>query len=123
MDNSRRTQRVASMIRAELAKILLEEIADPALSVLQVNEVELSKDLKHARVFFSLGDTKLKAKDIQRGLSRAMPFFRRKLGDNLDLRYVPSLEFEEDTHNDSVDRVFTLLHEVQKETPKDLETT
>jgi len=119
--DNRRTQRVASLIRGELARVLLEEIADPALSTIHVNEVELSNDLKHARVFFSPGESQLKEKDLQRGLQRALPFFRRKLGDNLDLRYVPELEFEEDKHGDTVNRVFTLLRDAKSEGSKDLE--
>ncbi len=126
MDAIRRSQRVATLIRAELARVLIEEVADPALSQLHINEVELSKDLKAAKVFFSPGESTLKPKDIKKGLGRALPFFRRKLADNLDLRYVPTLEFEEDKHGETVSRVFSLLNEAAPHDllgSKDLETT
>jgi ribosome-binding factor A len=114
MSSSRRTQRMSSLIRAELARILVEEIADPALSGLSITEVELSGDFKHAKVFFHPPERKISEKEIGKGLQRAMPFFKKKLGDNLQLRYIPALEFSHDTHAATVARVFSLLETVHR---------
>jgi ribosome-binding factor A len=117
MSSSRRTQRMASLIRSELARILIEEIADPALSGLSVTEVELSADLKHARVFFHPPERKAH-KEIAKGLHRALPFFKKKLGDNLQLRYIPTIEFTHDTHAENVARVFSLIDEIHQPSPE-----
>jgi ribosome-binding factor A len=101
---------VASLIRSELARLLIEEISDPRLKEVVITEVELSKDLKHARVLFAKGEANLK--EVDRGLHRAIPFFRRKLGDNLQLRFVPELDFQVDTHGDSLNRLLHLFDDV-----------
>jgi ribosome-binding factor A len=108
--DSRRTHKVASLIRSELARLLIEEISDPRLKEVVITEVELSRDLKHARVLFAKGEGNLK--EINQGLNRAVPFFRRKLADNLQLRYVPELGFQVDTHGDSLNRLLHLFDDV-----------
>src|SRR4051812_48854883 len=108
--HSRRPHKVASLIRSELARLLIEEISDPSLKDVVITEVELSRDLKLARVLFAKGEANLK--EVDRGLHRAAPFFRRKLGDGLQLRFVPALEFQLDTHGDTLNRLLHLFDDV-----------
>lgn len=105
---------MASLIRGEMARLLIEEISDPSLREIIITEIELSKDLKHARVFYSpqAEISPKQEKEIDKGLHRAMPFFRRKIADNLDLRYVPELIFQRDQHGESVSRLLHLFEEV-----------
>jgi ribosome-binding factor A len=103
---------MAHTIRAELARILLEEVSDPALRESSIHEVILSKDLKHAKVFFGIPEGATANKSAE-GFQRAQAFFKKKLADNLKLRYVPSLEFERDVHTDSVNRLYDLFEEVR----------
>jgi ribosome-binding factor A len=106
---------MSHLIRAELARVLIEEISDPSLADVTFTEVELTADLRHARVFFMSSDlnpTPQKEKEKTRGFHRAMPFFRRRIADNLDLRYVPDLDFVRDTHGESVNRLLHLMDEV-----------
>lgn len=112
--DSRRTQRVASLIRAELARLLTEDISDPALVTVSINDVTLSKDLKIARIYFGLSPAPvIKEKDLKKGFDRAIPYMRKKLGENLKLRFVPSLVFEHDTHSDELSRLYHLMEDVQ----------
>lgn len=114
--DSRRTQRMATLLRAEMARLLIEEVSDPSLREIIITDVELSKDLKHARVFFApqQGEiTPKQEKEIDKGLHRAVPFFRRKIADNLDLRYVPELIFQRDQHGESVSRLLHIFEEVE----------
>lgn len=114
---SRRTERVNSLIRSTLSKILLEEVSDPALQDIMVTEVELSPDLKNARVFYSkthFHESALKDAEIKKGLKRVNPFLRKQLAQELELRVVPELRFEEDTHSEDVNRIMHLLEEVKE---------
>ena len=110
-----RTERLASLIRAELARILLEEISDPSLKETRITRVEVTGDLKEANIYFSPDESGGATDDKQtlRGFSRATPFFKRKLGDNLDLRYIPSLKFRKDTKGASIQRIFEMLDELR----------
>lgn len=113
MNPTRRTQRLASVLRDELAKLVVEETSDPALQDVVITDVSLSPDMKNARIYFTAGF--MKQADVRNGFRRAGPFLRRKIGERLRLRYVPELNFEVDSQGDSVDRIFTLLHEVSSD--------
>ena len=66
---SRRSQRVADLVRAELSRLVLTEAHDPELHRVTITDVEMPPDLKSARVFFScLGgdDERAKAADALR---------------------------------------------------------
>lgn len=102
---------MASLIRSELARVLIEEVSDPSLREVVITEVELSRDLKNARVFYAKGAANVK--EVGRGLHRALPYFKRKLGDNLQLRHIPDLQFEVDTHGESLTRLMNLFHEIE----------
>jgi len=112
--DTRRTHRMASLVRAELARLLLEEVSDPSLKDILITDVQISKDLKDAHVFFSpQGELSAKQeKEAKKGFERASSFFRRKIGENLDVRYVPALKFERDTHGQNVSRLLHLFDEV-----------
>jgi ribosome-binding factor A len=110
---SHRVQKMASLIRSEIARLLVAEVADPRLQHLVITEVELSKDLRHARVFYEAGQSS-DQKEILRGLSRAGAFFRKKIGTNLDLKYVPELSFQADVHSSNLNRVLSALEQVKK---------
>lgn len=110
MSSTRRTSKVASLIRSELARLLIEEVSDPRLKEIVITEVEVTKDLQKARVFFAKGEANLK--EVDRGLKRGIAFFRRRLGENLELRYVPELEFQVDDHGDNLNRLLHLFDDV-----------
>lgn len=110
---SHRLQKMASLIQNELARLIVAEISDPRVRHVVITNVEVSRDLRYAKVFFEGGGV-VEPKEIKRGLSSAIPFFRRKLGSNLDIRYVPEITFEADRKTGNVSRVLSLLDEVQK---------
>lgn len=107
---SRRPQKVAALIQSELARLLVEDIDDPSLRDVAITEVQVSNDLKNVFVYFEKRVTELKK--IEEGLKRAIPFFKRRIAENLNLRYVPELHFKLDTHSQSVSRVFSLLDQL-----------
>ena len=113
MGDSRRVNRMAALIRSELSRILVQETADPRLQQVVITDVSLSRDLKNARVYVAPPASAAALKDTTRGLVRATPFFRRVLGDRLELRYVPQLEFRADEHTDRAIRVESLLDELK----------
>lgn len=88
-----RSLRVGEQIRRELADLLRTEVKDPGMGLVTVGDVEVSKDLSHARVYFTvLGDEAATAL-TQTALDRASGFLRRELGKRMRLRVVPELRF------------------------------
>lgn len=117
--DSRRTQRFESVIRGELARIVTEEVADPRLSGVLITDVRLSTDRKHARIYFTAPaqTTEKQEREAMKGLKHALPFFRRRIADNLEMRYIPELEFERDRHGESVSRLLTVFEEIEGKRP------
>jgi ribosome-binding factor A len=110
----RRADRVGDLVRRELSRLLLREIKDPRLGQVVVTKVEMSADLRHARVFFTGAPGPDHAGEVA-GLQSAAGFLRGKLGRSLRLRNAPELAFEVD---DSVDRslhIAALLKQVARE--------
>lgn len=110
-----RVQRVAEQMKKEIADILRNELRDPRLGMVSITEVELSADLRYARVFVSvLGDDQA-IKDNMEILERASGLIRRQVGDRLPLRFVPEISFRFDPSIERGARIAQLLHQVRRE--------
>jgi ribosome-binding factor A len=100
MASERRANQIADTIWRELAFILKRSIADPRLQTVTVTGVDVSTDLRHARVFVTMRDMDNR-ESMMKGLSRAAAFIRRELSQATALRVVPEIHFYFD---DSIDR-------------------
>lgn len=95
----KRSERVAGQIRRDLARLIQQEIKDPEVGFVSLSDVEVSRDLSHAKVYITVFDPEKAAESIK-ALRRASAFLRRRLGQELRLRHVPELHF---LHDDSVE--------------------
>ncbi len=87
-----RSDRFAAQIQRELASLVLHGLKDPGISAPSILDVEVSKDLSHARVFFSVLDETDAAPTLQ-ALNRASGFLQRAIGKALKARITPKLSF------------------------------
>ena len=110
---SQRQLRVAEEVRHVLAHVIeRDELHDPELAgaLITISEVRISADLKNATAFVSpLGGGD--ARPLVRALLRATPFLRRRVGQEMSLRHVPSLSFQADPSFDEAQRIQELLNE------------
>jgi len=87
-----RSERLASQIQRELAQLVQTELKDPRLGMPSILEVQVSKDLAHARVYFSV----LNPDDAEvclEALNRASGFLQREIGKSIKSRVTPRLSF------------------------------
>jgi ribosome-binding factor A len=99
---SNRPERVAHLMRREIAEILQRELRDPRLgTMVSVTDVEVTRDLSFARVFVSILDTGAGRDQALVALQRAAGFVRHALGPRLGLREVPEIRF---VHDESIAR-------------------
>jgi len=104
---NRRPSRVAEAIRNELAVLLLQESRDPRLAGVSLSRVEVSPDLRTARVYYSCRQEEMK--NVQAGLSRARGFMRSSLAKRMSLRCTPNLIFKYDlsvVYREEMDQIF-----------------
>ncbi len=113
-----RPEKVAHLMRREVADILQSKLRDPRLTtMISVTDVEVTSDLSFARIFVSvLGDDAQRAHAVSR-LQHASGFVRHELGDRLGLREVPDLRFVLDDSLDRGARVDDLLRRIKTGEP------
>ena len=95
----KRSERVSGQLRRELAQMIQREIKDPEVGFVSVSDVEVTRDLAHAKVYVTVFNTD-EAKVSIKALKRAAGFLRTRLGQELRMRNVPQLHF---LHDDSVE--------------------
>lgn len=89
---SYRSARIADAIKRELIFILQGSLEDPRLDGIMVEEVEISPDSSHARIFFTIEDPAM-GPQTEKILSRAVGYIRTLLAQSLNLGYTPALRF------------------------------
>jgi len=96
-----RPSRVADAIQKEISQMILQELKDPRIGFVTVTRIEVTRDLRLARVFYSVMGDPAAQETSQKALETAKGFIRKQLGRRLRLRYTPELQFRLD---DSVER-------------------
>jgi ribosome-binding factor A len=109
----KRSERLGELILAEISDLIRRDIKDPRVGFVTLTRVEMSDDLRYAKVFVSsLGSEQEKARTLQ-GLSSATGYMRRHLGRALHLRYTPEITFlidESLEHGAKIAQLLRQLH-------------
>jgi ribosome-binding factor A len=112
---TRRQERVCELIHQEISNLLQKKMADPRLARATVLAVEITPDLKSARVFISaFGDLEARQQSLE-GLEHASGYIRRELAHRLQLRYAPELHFFLDDSWQHGARIDELLERLKKD--------
>lgn len=89
-----RAGRIADEIHHIIASVCYNELSDPRLKGLEITDVKVTKDLQIARVYYYMQDANEdNMRPVKEGLESAAGFFKRSIAKELDLRYVPDIEF------------------------------
>ena len=113
--SSRRVLKVAQAIREVVSLAILVDLKDPRVSDVTVTYVEVSGDLRLAKVHVSVMGDDAKKRLCLRGLKHATGFLQSKIGKRIDTRYIPRLKFELDKGNENAMEVTRILKEVLPE--------
>ena len=109
-----RSQRVSTAVREELSEIIGFELSDPRLAEVDVTDVTVSPDSRHALVKVSLGGGEHEQNQAMAALDHARNYLRHELASRLSLRRIPELHFEPDHYPDAAARVEILLKRAKK---------
>jgi ribosome-binding factor A len=113
----KRRDRVGEMLREKIALILLHKSRDPRLQTITVTSVEVSDDLRRAKVFYLTRGQEAELPFIQKALQKAAGFIKQELAQEHILRVMPELTFRVDESWQRGERVAVLLRQVHQETP------
>lgn len=113
--SSQRPERVQEAIRQEVSKIIQDEMRDPRLGFLTITGVVLTRDLRYARIYFSvLGEDKDKRLALK-GLKNAKGYIKGLLADRVKLKFMPDIEFKIDESFEHTRHVYDVLNKIKKE--------
>lgn len=110
---TRRVQKVAELLRQQLAE-MIEGVIPEELGLVTVTEVMVSADIKNATIYISCLE-KSSEKEILAKLKEETPDFQHTLGRRLKMRYIPKLSFKVDRGLESINRVEEILEKVKKD--------
>ena len=110
---SRRVERLNAQLRADISELIQREVRDPGLpGLVSITSVDLSPDLRHARVYVSVLGGDAERSRALAALQRAAGFIRHELAQRLTMRSVPELAFRPDASLERGERIIELLREV-----------
>jgi ribosome-binding factor A len=105
---SGRPQKLGDLIQRELSELLQRELRDPRVGMITITAVDVSPDISHAKVMFTIFE-KDKLKDTLAGLKRSAGFLRSQLARRIKLYTTPELRFEYDESVERGDRLSRLI--------------
>jgi ribosome-binding factor A len=113
--SSRRQQQVGDFVRDEISQILLYDMKDPRLGLVSLTRVEMSPDLRYARVFVSVYGDEDERQDTLRALSGAAGYIRRLLAPRIHARHIPELSFRLDRSMEHAESISRALNQIQQD--------
>ncbi len=109
-----RSERVGRHIRNTLADILRRHVSDPRLKRVSITSVDVSPDLRSARIYFATTGDDVKVKNVLEGFKKARPYIKKLLGRALGLRYMPDIRFYYDDSLDYGARMEELFRSIEE---------
>ena len=115
MPNPHRQEKLGELIAAELSDLLRTRVKDPRVGFASITHVEVSGDLRHAKIFVSVMGSEEEQVATIRALKHAAGFLRHELAGRIVLRYMPELVFKLDNSIAEGARILELIHQVEQE--------
>ncbi len=110
-----RMERVNQLMKREIGNMIQQEIQDPRLEFVTITHVDVSRDLHHARVNFSVLGDEVKVTAAEKGLEGACKYIRRLIGQRITLRYTPEIEFVYDPSIEYSARIEKTLEDIKRD--------
>jgi ribosome-binding factor A len=111
---SARMAKISDLMISEISKTLLRKVKDPRVKHVTVTDVEVTRDLKQATVYFSVLMDNLDKEEVLDGLNHAAGFIRSELFHRLRMKYIPKLVFKIDPSIEYGAHMQKILHAIQE---------
>jgi ribosome-binding factor A len=108
----RRAERLAETLREEIAEVVGFELDDPRVEMVTVTDVNVSDDLRDAKVYVLIDGSEEEIKGAMKALQHAATFVRQQVAMNLSLRFAPHLHFVRDSAEENAARVSSILSDL-----------
>jgi len=114
-----RSERVADEIRRSVSDIINNDLKDPRINgLISVTKVEVTRDLRHAKIFISLFGEENAKGEVFDVLKNAQGYIRRELAKRIRIRFVPEIEFKLDESIEYGVHIQKLINKISKQGEK-----
>jgi ribosome-binding factor A len=110
-----RSERAGERIHQEISILLDREISDPRLANVNLTRVDVTSDLRLAKIYVAPSQDKAEEKEMMAALARASGFFRRHIAKSLNLHFAPEIRFYADRSIEAGERFLQALERVHEE--------
>lgn len=108
-----RIEKLQELIKQEMGKMLLSDLKDPRIGFVTVTDVEMTGDLREAKIFVSIMGGAQQVQSSLEGLNSALGFIRREIGQRVRLRFTPEISFALDKSLDYGEHIQKLLLQLE----------
>ncbi len=112
---TRRTQQMGEFLREEVTDIIRTELDDPRLAFWTITRVEVSQEIRSARIYVSVMGTEQERTDTLKALRGASGFIRAHLKPRMRTRIIPDLDFRDDRSMEHAEEIARTLRELHQE--------
>jgi len=119
-----RSKKVQIQLKREISRILQEDLKDPRIGFVTVMRIDLTGDLRHAKIYCSILGDEASQQSGMEGIQSAAGYIRRLVGERLQLKYVPELSFRLDMsieYGITLEKTFERLRNERKDDQKSAE--
>ncbi len=109
-----RHDKITAALKKEVSNIIHDELRDPRLGFVTIIKVELTPDLRNAKIFFSVLGSEKEHIKTKEALDSAAGFIRRLIARRIKLRLVPEIIFREDRSGEYSVRIEQVLNEIKE---------
>jgi ribosome-binding factor A len=113
MPSPHRQEKLGELITAELSDLLRTRVKDPRVGFASITHVEVSGDLRHAKVFVSVMGELSEQEETIKALKHATGFLRHELAERITIRYMPELVFKLDTSIEQGSRILEMIRQLE----------
>ncbi|HEX8231262.1 MAG TPA: 30S ribosome-binding factor RbfA [Chloroflexia bacterium] len=110
---TRRQIQVGDEIKQIVSVLLQRELKDPRIGFVTITGVQVTQDLKYARIHVSVMGSKEEQRATMDALTSARGFIRREIASRMEIRYVPEIQFRLDKGAEYSDQIARLLNELK----------
>jgi ribosome-binding factor A len=114
---SRRTRQLGEFVKEEVMEIVRREVNDPRIGFMSITRVDVSDDLRSARIFVSVFGTDEEREETMKALRSAAGYIRRLLKPRMHTRQIPELDFRDDRSMEHAASIARTLNEVRAASP------
>jgi len=118
MANEKRVRKMSQLLKEIISKIILRELKDPRIGFASVTKIEVSNDLKHAKVMVSVLGSEQEKKETMEGLEQARNYIQKLVGERLTTYHTPKIIFRYDNSIEKGVHISHLIDEVIEEDEK-----